>query len=134
MKLKDLKVGQYVRFKDKRGIEYIRKIVEIPEDKRYASLYLDEAANYSYGLNPKKIIKASYDITDLIKTGDIIEINGEKYEVIYDERGGRLGIVIPIKNELSIRHIALESLFKKYEVAILTKEEFESMKYRIEGE
>lgn len=37
-----LEVGQFVRFKDKRGIEYIRKIVGIPEDNRYASLCLDK--------------------------------------------------------------------------------------------
>lgn len=29
MKLEDLKVGQYVRFKDKKGNTYIRKIKEV---------------------------------------------------------------------------------------------------------
>ena len=67
-----LEVGKYVRFKDKRGIEYIRKIVNIPEDNRYASLYLDKEANYSYGLSPKNVIKVSFNIVDLIKNGDIL--------------------------------------------------------------
>ncbi len=67
-----LEVGMYVRFKDKRGIEYIRKIVEIPEDNRYASLYLDKEANYSRGLSPKNVIKASYNIIDILEVGDYV--------------------------------------------------------------
>lgn len=126
-----LEVGQFVRFKDKRGIEYIRKIVEIPEDNRYASLYLDKEANYSYGLSPKNVINSSYNIIDLIEVGDILEINGEKYEVIYDESYEKLGILIPSRKELSIRHIALEYVFKKYEVVILTKGQFEQMAYKM---
>ena len=126
-----LEVGMYVRFKDKRGIEYIRKIVEIPKDNRYASLYLDKDANYSKGLSLKNVIKASFDKTDLIKVGDILEINGEKYEVIYDESYEKLGILIPSRKELSIRHSALEYVFKKYEVVILTKEQFEQMSYKV---
>lgn len=44
-----------------------------------------------------------------------------------------LGILIPSRKELSIRHSALEYVFKKYEVAIVTKEQFEQMSYRIGG-
>lgn len=76
-----LEVGQFVRFKDKRGIEYIRKIVEIPEDNRYASLYLDKEANYSHGLSPKNVIKANYNIIDILEEGDYV--NGQK--IYYDE-------------------------------------------------
>lgn len=126
-----LEVGQFVRFKDKRGIEYIRKIIEIPEDNRYASLYLDKEANYSHGLSPKNVIKASFNIIDLIEVGDILEINEEKYEVIYDESYEKLGILIPSRKELSIRHSALEYVFKKYEVSIITKQQFEQMSYKV---
>ncbi len=38
----ELRENMYVRFKDKRGIKYIRQIVKIPEDNRYASLYLEK--------------------------------------------------------------------------------------------
>ena len=126
-----LEVGMYVRFKDKRNITYIRKIREIPQDNRYASIYLDKEANYSKGLSLKNIIKASFNIIDLIEVGDILEINGEKYEVIYDESYEKLGILIPSRKELSIRHSALEYVFKKYEVAIVTKEQFKQMSYKI---
>ena len=74
---------------------------------------------------------ASFDIIDLIEVGDILEINGEKYEVIYDESYEKLGILIPSRKELSIRHSALEYVFKKYEVAIVTKEQFEQISYKI---
>ena len=71
-----MKVGNYVRFKDKRGNTYIRKIIEIPEDNRYASFYIDKEANYSDGLSPKNIIKSSPNIIDLIEVGDYV--NGMK--------------------------------------------------------
>ena len=73
----------------------------------------------------------NFNIIDLIEEGDILEINGEKYEVIYDESYEKLGILIPSRKELSIRHSALEYVFKKYEVAIVTKEQFEQMSYKI---
>ena len=79
-------------------------------------------------------IKASNNIIDLIEAGDILEINNEKYEVIYDESYEKLGILIPSKKELSIRHSALEYIFKKYKVSIVTKEQFESMEYRLGDE
>lgn len=77
-----LEVGQFVRFKDKRNITYIRKIREIPQDNRYASIYLDKEANYSKGLSLKNIIKASYNIIDLIEVGDYI--NGSWVNKIVD--------------------------------------------------
>lgn len=129
-----LEVGMYVRFKDKRGIEYIRKITSVNNtypDKLYAGIYIDKEANNSNGVSLKNIIKARFNITDLIKLGDILEINGEKYEVIYDESYEKLGILIPSRKELSIRHSALEYVFKKYEVAIVTKEQFEQTAYKV---
>ena len=77
-----LEVGQFVRFKDKRNITYIRKIREIPQDNRYASIYLDKEANYSKGLSLKNIIKASYNIIDILEKGDYI--NGLQVNKIVD--------------------------------------------------
>ena len=85
-----LEVGMYVRFKDKRGIEYIRKIVKIPEDNRYASLYLDKEANYSHGLSPKNVIKASYNIIDILEVGDYV--NGYIVEEIKRSYDGKIWI------------------------------------------
>lgn len=119
-----LEVGQFVRFKDKRGNEYIRKIVEIPEDNRYASLYLDKDANYSKGLSIKNVIKASYNIIDILEVGDYV--NGE-----------RIINIIPIDicgNEiLDNQHIFTKDgeIFENEIKSIITKEQFEQMSYEI---
>lgn len=121
-----LEVGQFVRFKDKRGNEYIRKIVEIPEDNRYASLYLDKDANYSKGLSIKNVIKASYNIIDLIEAGDIIRYRIDK---VFLETKGYLTGVIDITDEEMIESIKKD---KNYHVLqVLTKEEFEKKAYKV---
>ena len=118
-----LEVGMYVRT-DRGKIGKLHK-----ELKDYYELeYPRNVCDLVY---KNRIIKSSFDILDLIEAGDILEINGEKYEVIYDESYEKLGILIPSKKELSIRHSALEYVFKKYEVAIVTKEQFEQMSYKV---
>lgn len=93
----DLKVGMYVRFKDKRGIEYIRKITSVNNtypDKLYAGIYIDKNANNSNGVSLKNIIKTSFNIIDLIQKKDyanglpVTKISedietGEKYLNLY---------------------------------------------------
>lgn len=99
-----LEVGQFVRFKDKKGIEYIRKITSVNDtypDKLYAGIYIDKEANNARGVSLKNIIKASFNIIDLIEPGDVLEINGEKYEVIYDESYEKLGILIPSRESIN---------------------------------
>lgn len=122
MKLEDLKVGQYVRFKDKRNITYIRNIREIPQDNRYASIYLDKEANYSKGLSLKNIIKASFDVIDILEVGDYV--NGYPiYEIVEYEDNTR-AIVIGDDNKSII--------WKKQDIEdVITKEQFKQMKYRI---
>lgn len=123
-----LEVGQFVRFKDKRNITYIRKIREIPQDNRYASIYLDKEANYSKGLSLKNIIKASYNIIDILEVGDYVNgmevtrISGTRYDKndlhCYCEHNGNENwqqVMIPVKNIKSI----------------VTKEQFEEMSYKI---
>lgn len=79
------------------------------------------------------IVKHSKDITDLIEVGDVIEINKEKYEVIYDESLDKLGVLMPNRNCLEIRHSALEHIFEKYEnITILTKEQYMQNCYKID--
>ena len=108
-----MKVGDYVRFKDKRENTYIRKIVEIPKDNRYASIYIDKEANYSNGLSPKNIIKSSPNIIDLIEVGDYV--NGE--------------CVISVD---SIEVYTRDGMYLNEDIkSIVTKEQFEAMKYEI---
>lgn len=123
-----LEVGQFVRFKDKRNITYIRKIREIPQDNRYASIYLDKEANYSKGLSLKNIIKASYNIIDILEVGDYVNgmevtrISGTRYDKndlhCYCEHNGNENwqqVMIPAEN------IKL----------IVTKEQMEQISYKV---
>lgn len=120
-----LEVGKYVRFKDKRRIEYIRKIVNIPEDNRYASLYLDKEANYSYGLSPKNVIKVSFNIVDLIKNGDILYFyeDVDNYKEAYVANVPGFSTLDAIKEKIIDGRIKL--------IGIVTKEQFKSMEYGI---
>lgn len=122
-----LEVGQFVRFKDKRGNEYIRKIVEIPEDNRYASLYLDKDANYSKGLSIKNVIKASYNIIDLIEAGDYI--NGQ--EVYYDEELDFLYVQsFDGDGEFYQESITKKSFINNIK-SVITHEQMEQISYKI---
>lgn len=116
-----MKVGDYVRFKDKRGNTYIRKVIDLPEDIRYGSIEIDVEANYSNMLSPKNIIKSSPNIIDLIEVGDYV--NG--YLITKKYMFGNLGLT----------HWVLEtptgSLVERQIVSIVTKEMFESMEYKI---
>lgn len=131
-----LEVGMYIRTK-----EGIRKIESI-----YKNLYeLNKSLHYNYPEGhdlyeedvEEVVLKASHTLLGndeepcLIEVGDILKINNEKYEVIYDESYEKLGILIPSRKELSIRHSALEYVFKKYNVSIVTKEQFEQMQYKV---
>lgn len=123
-----LEIGQFIRFKDKRGIEYIRKITSVNNtypDKLYAGIYIDKEANNSNGVSIKNIIKASFDKTDLIEVGDVIKYRIDK---VYLETKGYLTGVTNIADEEMIENIKEN---KNYHVLqILTKEQFEQMSYK----
>lgn len=123
-----LEVGMYVRFKDKRGNEYIRKIVKIPEDNRYASLYLDKEANYSHGLSPKNVIKASYDIIDILEVGDYV--NGQR--IYYDEELDFLYVQsFDGDGEFYQESITKQSFIDNIK-SVITHEQMEQMAYKVE--
>ena len=108
-----IEVGEYIRTKKGKTFQY---------SKGRAYLGKDNA-----------IVKHSKNLVDLIEVGDIIEINKEKYEVIYDESLDKLGVLIPNRDCLEIRHSALEHIFMKYEdITILTKEQYQSNCYTVE--
>ncbi len=132
-----LEVGMYVRgkyygYRGKIGkiIKNYNNDLEIAYTNGVLKTTVGSFLDDNTDINGRQYV-ASFDIIDLIEVGDILEINGEKYEVIYDESYEKLGILIPSRKELSIRHSALEYVFKKYEVAIVTKEQFEQISYKI---
>lgn len=125
--MNNLRPNMYIRTKEGK----IDKVLEInTEDFDEPAVRL---ASYPLGMYQGmfEYKKANYDLLELIEPGDILEINNEKYEVIYDESYEKLGILIPSRKELSIRHSALEYIFKKYNVSIVTKEMFSSISYEV---
>lgn len=125
-----LEVGQFVRFKDKRGIEYIRKITSVNNtypDKLYAGIYIDKETNNSNGVSLKNIIKASFDIMDLIEVRDYV--NGE-YIIQVSKTFGLLFIETTYYDEVSGEE--KHKFIKKEEIkSIVTKEQFEQMSYKV---
>ena len=88
MKLEDLRVGKYVRFKDKRGNTYIRNIKEVCNEqphKSWGAIIIDKNANNVPYVSLKNIIKASYNIIDILEVGDYV--NGYKIGYIDDCEG-----------------------------------------------
>ena len=88
---------------------------------------------YERRVKDKDIVNHSKNLIDLIEVGDIIEINKGKYEVIYDKSLEQLGVLIPNRDCLEIRHSSLEHIFTKYEdITILTKEQYQANCYTVE--
>lgn len=124
----ELKKGMYIRIKDKNNNQFIRKIIELPEDIRYGSIVVDKDIHYARWVSKKNIVKASANIIDLIEEGDYV--NGDLVTFISSN---------PQKNQKGKHRIILNdsySLFGKYEniKSIVTKEQFESQKYIVESE
>lgn len=123
-----LEVGMYVR-----TILGISKLVEIKEfdtiyvfDKLDDDLWTDDIANEIWKFELKDIIvKASFDIMDLIEVGDIISFyeDIDNYKKEYAIRIANLIILDKAKDKISNDNIRL--------ISIVTKEQFENMEYRI---
>lgn len=118
----EIKEGMYVRIKAN-NVTYIRQIIEVCKDIRYATYKVDKPFCNQTGLSPKKIIKASFNIIDLIEVGDYV--NGEKvdfkneFEDDYYIKGyGGNGFEIDFEHQEDIE-------------TIVTKEQFEGMQYKV---
>ena len=137
-----LEVGMYVRFKDKRGSHYIRKITSVNNEypgKLYAGIYIDKTANNCNGVSLKNIINASHKLIDLIEVGDYV--NGYKIDYI------NLKCETPFlrsNQPYRVDNTLYSTLIEKgkdynqplhfYEEdikSIVTKEQFNSMKYEV---
>ena len=88
--------------------------------------------------NDSEVIKASHNIIDLIEVGDFV--NGEKVIRIYEKGecydGSNYGLItktIETEND-NYETIPHNHLYVGYSIkSIVTKEQFESMKYSLEG-
>ena len=119
-----LEVGMYVRYKPLLSSKYVKinKIKEIEEKENCLHIWLEDKDL----ITEKYLIKASYNIIDILECGDIISF----YEDI-DNYKKQYVIGIPdlitldeIKDKITNDNIRL--------VSILTKEEMEQMAYKVE--
>ena len=122
-----LEEGMYVRFKDKRGSHYIRKITSVNTEypgKLYAGIYIDKTANNCNGVSLKNIINASRRLIDLIDKGDYV--NGYKVLWVYNtETAKSEPLYVVIDN-----HDGGESRIMEKDIGdVVTKEQFNSRKY-----
>lgn len=128
--MEEIKVGEYIKTK-RQGICKIDHINEnAPINKYWVNPDCDGWCNC---VKTTDVLKHSFNLIDLIEAGDIIEIEKEKYEVIYDESYEKLGILIPSRNQLAVRHSSLEFIFQQYKtIKILAKEQYEKHCCKIE--
>ena len=134
MKLEDLKVGQYVRFKDKRGNAYIRNIKEVCNEqphKSWGAIIIDKNANNVPYVYLKHIKKASYNIIDILEENDYVNglrVEKNKYGELYTSYvyyGGDIG------KQCEVYTTWLKELEEDMIYSIVTHEQMEQMTYKV---
>lgn len=135
-----LEVGMYVRTKRK-GIVKIDEIIDNgvityeddlgreweEETGRKVIRYIGKDG-WNSGLDEKEILKASYNIIDILETGDYV--NGSK--VIKIENVENYPDLSSVKIEKSdFRYGVYETVFEKDIKTIVTHEQFEQMAYKV---
>lgn len=126
----ELKENMYVRIKDNRDVEYIGKLININEFREPSMKYGMEA-NYLKDIifiGDDYILKASHNIIDLIEVGDYV--NGDLVlfagATTWDNDGNAL------VKQVHINHNGFDWwLREEYIKSIVTREQFESMAYKI---
>lgn len=122
----ELKKGMYIRFKDKRGIQYIRRIVSVnakQPDKRYAAIYIDKETNNCNGISLKNIIgNPSFNPIDLIESGDYV--NNKRVKKIRSFFTNETRKYIEFEDGRTIYEDMINN--------ILTKEQYDACKYVVE--
>ena len=106
-------VGMYVRYKPLLSSKYVKinKIKEIEEKENCLHIWLEDKDL----ITEKYLIKASYNIIDILEEGDYV--NNERVEEIWKE-------IVLVGQEC--RPISFNNI-----KSIVTKEQFESMSYKV---
>ena len=132
----ELKKGMYVRFKDNKSIQYIGKLININVYREPCFKYAPEVNwydDYIFIGNKDIVGEPSFDIIDLIKTGDYVNghkvINIIEADVCGDEELSSKKIIIEQSSPLAYNRTILSDEAIE---DIVTKEEFEARKYVVE--
>ena len=125
--MKELKVGNYIRTKDKKGVQYIRKIIDLPKDTRYGSIVVDKDIHNVKWVSKKNVLKVSENIINLIQSGDYV--NGEFVVQVSNDKGWVFTQPTYFdEHRGEERHYCYNS----YEIkSVVTKEQFNSVKYEV---
>ena len=125
-----IKAGEYIRTYD--GI--IGKIFEEDDIGKYGvcidTTFLDDYADVTNFVEYKDIKSHSFNIIDLIEEGDVIVLrDNKKYEVLKiswsKSKGKHIHIIYPLRMYGGI------DIFENDIKSIVTKEQFERMKYEV---
>ena len=121
--MEDIKVGDYIRAKY--GI--ITQIETIKDTVVWTNEFIDIFHRYNEGIIEKRdIIKHSPNITDLIEKGDYV--NGHLVVELSENAYGQKIVITEVDGkDGAIRHHYLERSIK----SIVTKEQFDSIKYEV---
>lgn len=121
----ELREGMYIRSKDKRGNQFVRRIVELPTVPVYGSIVVDKDIHNVKWVSKKNVLKASNSIIDLIEVGDYV--NGYKVSFKDNDYAPFVQCDYPVQ-EGTTNHYR----FYSGGIAnIVTKEQFENMKYGV---
>ena len=123
----ELREGMYIRSKDKRGNQFVRRIVELPTVPTYGSIVVDKDIHNVKWVSKKNVLKASDSIIDLIEVGDYVNgccvldfetlQNREKAIIVDSLDSYGWGQGVTPTHEI---------------ISIVTKEQFALMKYEVE--
>ena len=120
----ELREGMYIRSKDKNGNQFVRRIVELPTVPTYGSIVVDKDIHNVKWVSKKNVLKASDSIIDLIEVGDYV--NG-CYVLDFETLQNREKAIIV--NSLDSYGWGQGVIPTHEIISIVTKEQFESMKY-----
>ena len=121
-----LEVGMYVRTKR----DGIGRIISLSIGEEDDCCFI-ELPNRRTGIKERNILKASHNIIDLIEVGDYV--NGYRVDYIENTNANNNFILQRIFCEEYEKDLYSKS-FKPSDIkSIVTKEQFESMKYSLEG-
>lgn len=113
-----LEVGMYVRHKPLLSSKYVKinKIKEIEEKENCLYIWLEDKDL----ITEKYLIKASYNIIDILEIGDYV--NGYYVEDV---------LKTFVNVAVGSNYFQSPTIYEKDIKSIVTKEQFESMSYRI---
>ena len=116
----EIKEGMYIRFKRYTGVVSIGQIFDVDIDKYNFCLSIDLGNSRLLFFDKENIVKYSFSLINLIEVGDYV--NGVEVEEINDKEIMLVDTHLWIDKEVANRLIE----------SIVTKEQFESMKYIVE--